>query len=62
MSKCAVVDRKNWKCSAADGNDLISVAYTDGEYLGILVQPFYKHVARYEWLWADKGSEQSGAK
>ena len=56
MSKCAIVDRKNWKCNAPDGNEFIAVAYTGGEYQGILMAPYYKHVARYDWLWADKAS------
>lgn len=56
MSKCAIVDRKNWKCNAPEGGDSISVAYADGEYRGMLVTPFYKHVARYDWIWADKAS------
>lgn len=56
LSKCALVDRKNWKCSISDSNELMGIViYTDGEYQGILMPPFYKHVQRYEWLWADKG-------
>ena len=57
MSKCAIVDRKNWKCNAPDGNDVSAVVFTNGEYEGVVVPPFYKHVSRVEWLRANKGSK-----
>lgn len=58
LSKCAVVDRQNWKCDEIDGEPT-PVAYAGGVYKLTRGEPFVKHVLRFQWLWADQARRQS---
>jgi hypothetical protein len=53
LTKCAVVDWNNWKCSAADINEYYSVSYTDGAVRDLRLEPWFKHVSRFSWITAN---------
>jgi len=57
LTKCAVVNRKNWTCHGADNNEFITTTYTDGEIHDAFPSVAYKHVSRYEWLLSDKSTK-----
>jgi hypothetical protein len=53
LTKCAIVDRGNWKCNGESGADWDVVSYADGQLVtppAGMRAPYYRHVSRVEWL------------
>ncbi len=46
LSKCVVVDRKNWKCEGLLGT---SFGFTNGKYFQEFPIDSVKHVSQWEW-------------
>lgn len=57
LVNCAVVDVKNWKCTAP-GNKDTTLGFTDGKYWlenvalfgGVFTSPYERHVSKSDWF------------
>ncbi len=56
LAKCAVVDRKNWKCSQEEGYITREVGFVDGKFWENPTNDlslYMRHVSRSEWFNAE---------